>query len=333
MAKRKRLSLPASGATMPGVSPGPDMLRVGLTQPPASRASVAPVAHVAGDAAAQAALDTLADEMQSAREEGRLVQALPLQAIEAQHLVRDRLALDPVEMESLKASLRSRGQQTPIEVVAQGDGHYGLISGWRRLKALEALFAETKEARFETVQALIKPLETVSDSYLAMVEENEIRAPLSFYERAHLACEAARLGIYPTPERAVQALFANTTSARRSKIGSFVKLHKALGSALSFPEAIPEKLGLALVSTLQERPEFASRLRDVLRKARPETAGDERALLERALRRGAAQTPSQGPREVVPGVHLEVRGGKLVLSGKGVTEDLQADLIRWLTAR
>lgn len=326
MAKRKRLSLPASG---PG-TPGPDALRPGLAP---SQVPRAPVAHVAGDAAAQAALDTLADEMQSAREQGRLVQALPLHAVQAQHLVRDRLALDPAEMKSLKTSLRNRGQQTPIEVVAQEDGSYGLISGWRRLKAIEALLAETKDPRFETVQALIKPLETVSDSYLAMVEENEIRAPLSFYERAHLACEAARLGIYPTPERAVQALFANTTSARRSKIGSFVKLHKAIGPALSFPEAIPEKLGLALVSALQDRPNFATRLRDVLRKTRPETAVEERAALERALRRGAALPPSQDPREVVPGVHLEARRGKLVLSGKGVTEDLQTALIEWLTAR
>jgi hypothetical protein len=30
-----------------------------------------------------------------------------------------------------------------------------------------------------------------------MVEENEIRAGISFYERARLAAEAAKLGIYP----------------------------------------------------------------------------------------------------------------------------------------
>ena len=53
---------------------------------------------------------------------------------------------------------------------------YGLISGWRRLTALQALHAETGEARFATVQALVRRPETAADAYVTMVEENEIRA-------------------------------------------------------------------------------------------------------------------------------------------------------------
>lgn len=79
-------------------------------------------------------------------------------------------------MASLKASIRSCDQQMPIEVVALGNGRYGLISGARRLAALSALHAETGEARFATVKALLRPIKAAPKSYLAMVEENEIRA-------------------------------------------------------------------------------------------------------------------------------------------------------------
>jgi hypothetical protein len=72
-----------------------------------------------------------------------------------------------------------------------------------------------------------------------MVEENEIRAGISFYERARLAAEAAKLGIYPDAAAAIAALFTSASPAKRSKIGSFVRVHEALGHALRYPAAIP----------------------------------------------------------------------------------------------
>ncbi|MGZ2260317.1 ParB/RepB/Spo0J family partition protein [Roseobacter sp. A03A-229] len=332
MAKRKRLTPPAPRSEAAEGAPETKSVfpRYPMGVAPAAQTR-APIAQVAGEAAAQSALEELADEMRSARSTGRLVQSLPLEAITEDHLVRDRIALDAGEMETLKNSLRARGQQTPIEVVEQPGG-FGLISGWRRLHALRALHAETGEARFATIAALIKPIDTVSDSYVAMVEENEIRAPLSFYERAHLACEAVRLGVYASAAEAVKTLFANAPAARRSKILSFVKLHQGLGAALRFPEAIPEKVGLALVSALEADAGFASRLTAQLRKAAPETAEAERQVLDRALKRpGASTAPVR--QEVAPGIALEARQGRLVLSGGGVTPELQRDLLAWLAAR
>lgn len=234
-------------------------------------------------------------------------------------------------------------QQAPIEVVDLGAGQYGLISGWRRLSALQALLAETGEDRFGRIQALIKPITDASDSYIAMVEENEIRANLSFYERARLAAEAAKLGVYPTPQRAVQALFASSSSSKRSKISSFLQVHAAFETALSFPEAIPERLGLALAGATEKDPQFAPQLRDLLRKLRPETAPQERKILDRALSRagkskeapagGLEPVETQKPQEVAPGIHLEARKGRVVLSGKGVTPDLQEALAAWLANR
>ena len=116
----------------------------------------APIAQVAGDSALSAALREVTDELHAARAEGRLVQRLPLGSIEADHLVRDRIAENEDEMQALLGSIRARGQQTPIEVVDLGAGRYGLISGWRRLRALAALHEETGESRFATVQALLR---------------------------------------------------------------------------------------------------------------------------------------------------------------------------------
>lgn len=328
MAKRKRLS-PAALQEMPA-----DLETKSLSQAPVGVVprKRAPIADVAGEAATIAAMDELAQSVHAARREGRLVTSLPLDVIAEDHMVRDRMVIDADEMESLKASLRMRGQQTPIEVVETGQGAYGLISGWRRLHAFRALNIEADDARFAEIQALIKPLDSVSDAYVAMVEENEIRTDLSFYERAHLACEAARLGVYETPRAAVAALFANATSTRRSKIGSFVRLHEALGDALQFPSAIPEKLGLALVKALEAEKGFVARLKDVLRKTQSDTPEAERATLEKALRKGAGG-PTPQANEVQPGIRLEAKRGRVVLSGPGVTEDLGRKLAAWLAAQ
>jgi ParB family chromosome partitioning protein len=91
-----------------------------------------------------------------------------------------------------------------------------------------------------------------------MVEENEIRAGISFYERARLAAEAAKLGIYPDPAAAIAALFTSASPAKRSKIGSFVRVHEALGPALRYPTAIPERLGLALAAALDRDGQAAA---------------------------------------------------------------------------
>ena len=177
MAKRKRLTAPQPEYL--SQSAGLETKSNPFTAPP--------IAQVAGDASAVSALRELTDMVAEARAKGLLLQELPLDAVEASHLVRDRVAVDPSEQAALVESLRARGQQTPIDVVDRGDGalpRYGLISGWRRLSALRQIRDETGE--IDTVLAQIRVPEGSSDAYVAMVEENEIRAGLSFYERARI---------------------------------------------------------------------------------------------------------------------------------------------------
>jgi ParB-like chromosome segregation protein Spo0J len=257
---------------------------------PSLHGGSAPIAQVTGASAAAAAFEEVSAALTSARAEGRLIQRLPLDAIDAAYLVRDRLAEGAGEdLQSLIDSLRARGQQTPIEVVALEDGRYGLISGWRRLTALQRLHRETGEDRFAQVLALLRRPAAASDAYLAMVEENEIRSGLSYYERARIVARAADLGVFADEAAALRALFAAASRAKRSKIGSFLGLYHALDARLRFPAAISERLGLALARAIAADAGFGARLADRLRKAGVETPEAEQDLLQRALTEGGGQ--------------------------------------------
>lgn len=321
MAKRKRLS--AFGMVAEdGVVPAP------------AHVPVPPVARIAAETATQAALEELAAEFRQARDSGRMVLDLPLSSVKATHLQRDRMHMDPEDMASLKASIRDRGQQMPIEVVALAEGHYGLISGARRLAALTALQAETGDSHFGAVKALLRPFDAAPEAYLAMVEENEIRADLSFYERARLAYEAARLGVFDSPAAAVKMLFQHAPAPKRSKILSFVALHEALGHALRFPEAIPEKLGLALVKAIEAEPDLVRRITSDLKRVK--TAAEERTVLDRALTKRtevARQDKDAVDQDMEQGIRIQGRVGRITLTGKGVTEDMIADLVAWMERR
>ena len=332
--------------------------------PPETKSSpvaAPPIAQVARDSAATAALETLSDQMARARAAGLMLETLPLDAIEADHLVRDRLGQEEEDMAALMASLEARGQQTPIEVTAlpgPGAARYGLISGWRRLMALRALHERSGEDRFATVKALITTPETAQAAYVAMVEENEIRVGLSLYERAHIAWRAVQEGVYPTPRAALQGLYASVSRSRRSKIGSLLPVVEALGAHLRFGPAIPEKLGLALAKALEADPDLPSRLSRRLRETKPDSAEAELRLLSRSLTRsedaaGARSAPQKtskaapatssvgedltryritGALELIH--HAAQDGsGRLELTGAQVNDRLLTDLKAWLEAR
>ena len=80
---------------------------------------------------------------------------------------------------------------------------------------------------------------------------------------------------------------------------------------------------------------MGNRLRDALRKTPASDATEERARLERALKKGAAPAPrkSADPVEIAPGVMLEQKQGRMVLRGRGVDDALAADLRAWFAAR
>ncbi len=260
MAKRKRLT-PAQGLTE-----APEIKSAPLRP--------APIAQVASEAATTHALQELTDLVASARAQGRLIQSLPLTAIEAGHLVRDRLLdASDEDMETLEVSLKARGQQTPIDVVALEHGRFGLISGLRRLTALARIGAETVLAR------VIAP-ETASDAYVAMIEENEIRADLSLYERARIVFKAVEAGVFPDTRDALLTLYAATPRAKRSKIKSVVPVVEALDDVLRFPKALSERACLELARHLEEDAAFGPMIRRRLSEGAVQSAQDEADCLK-----------------------------------------------------
>ena len=280
MAKRRRLTSLPFLSPVPS-EPDPATAPVTATATSTTAPSRPPIAQVAGEAAATSALAELAETLDRARAEGRMIQSLPLDAIETDWLVRDRIALDDEGQEALIASIRARGQQAPLEVVDLRNGRFGLISGWRRLAALRSLQAETGEDRFATALAILRRPADAPEAYLAMVEENEIRVGLSYYERARIAARAVEAGVFADDTAALQTLFAAASRPRRSKIGSFLRIVRELDAALRFPAAIPERLGLRLSAALAEDPALAARIAEDLRRAAPENAEAELALLTR----------------------------------------------------
>lgn len=326
MAKRKRLTPARAGFQTPATPPSP---QVAPSRPP--------IAQVAGEAAAVSALSSLSGEWDAARAEGRLVISIPLEQVVADHLVRDRVALDDEALNELKQSLISRGQQTPIEVRDLPGGGYGLISGWRRLTALTALHKETGEARFAHIQALIRRPDDLAASYVAMVEENEIRADLSFYERARIVLKALEAGAYQTEKDALQGLFSAASYARRSKIKSFLSVVRALDGALRFPERMSERTGLAVVKILSEEG-AADRLRAALAEAPPEDAEAEAALLlsagqgaKKPRNRVETDAGNGGAGGAEPGeVRVDYLPGRMTLTGTGVTPEFRRRLKDWL---
>lgn len=334
MAKRKRLA-PRDAHLSEPLSQAP----VGKVPDHVLRPrATAPIADVAYDAANAAALSEMADTLQAAQDSGRMILSLPLDQIAEDYLVRDRLSADGEDMATLLASLRARGQQTPIEVVALDKHSYGLISGWRRLQAIRQLAQDTDEAQFKTILAVRRTPADAAATYVSMVEENEIRAGLSYYERARVTAKAVEQRVYSSEKEALNGLFGSVPRAKRSKIKSFIRIVDALDDVLLFPSALSERAGLALARALQDDPNFATRLRARLLPAVPETAEQELALLAEMVQppttptAKTAGTDSPSPpaqrRDVAPGVVAVLHSdGSMTLRGPGFTPDLRDSLI------
>jgi ParB family chromosome partitioning protein len=336
MAKRKRLT-PANPEFM---SETP-VLETKLLSPLGN----APIAQVAGEAAKHSALDELSDVVGRSVQAGLMIQSLPLDRIVADHLVRDRIspaneAVDE-DMQSLIASIQNRGQQTPIEVTyldGSGDAaRYGLISGWRRLAALRHLAGQ--DSKFSRVNALVRQPEAASDAYVAMVEENEIRVGLSYFERARIVDRAVAGGVYPTQKAALNSLFGSVSRAKRSKIGSFVSIVSALEERLKFPTHISERLGLRLAKGLDDKA-TVKRITQALGQGAA-TPAAEQALLETALSPatskggsvGKAKTaaPKPAPKTETPkDIAVSDVAGGISLTGTGVDAAFKARLAQWL---
>ncbi|WP_108262924.1 ParB/RepB/Spo0J family partition protein [Mangrovicoccus ximenensis] len=274
-----------------------------------------------------------------AREDGRVVELVPLDDIDLHALARDRRMLDRAgeAWEELKASIAARGQQVPVELGPRDgpDGKWRLISGYRRVSVLRELFEETGDPQFSEVRALIRAQRATLEDMVAMIEENEIRQDVSFYERGRICCLAAEQGVCETVDDAILALFPNSSRNRRYKIRNFTVIHTVFGPYLDYPEAIGERLGARLAQAVKDGRdhELAGVLSD--RDTKFSDPSEELALLEAfadakgpfgaakpaAPKALAADWAGEGMR-----IRASARNGKVTLKLEGIEAEDAEDL-------
>lgn len=314
MAKRKRLTAPDADTLK-------EMESGFAAKPALETKNMAPISQIAGETASAAA-DLVQQDRETAAvlskavSDGLLAITIPLDQIDRNFVARDRMEQDAEAMEELKASIRKSGQRTPIEVVKTDEG-YGLISGWRRLSALQELAVETGQGAFDTVKAFVRePLEAAA-SYLNMVEENEVRENLSHYERGRIAVVAAGQGAFASVEDAVDHLFSAASKAKRSKVRSFAMIHETLGDLLTFPMELTERTGLKLAKLLRENG--SERFRAALDGLVPSSPAEELRALEAAFEAPSGDKKSRAggrPKTIQPLEDVETKSGLVVKAAK-----------------
>jgi len=161
---------------------------------------------------------------------------IPLDQIDATALPRDRLDLDATDLADLTLSIAAHGLRMPIEVFPSlGPAPYGLISGYRRLKA-------HGELKLDTIAAFIRQPADIPAALAAMIEENEIRADITPWERARIVLTAIEQGYFDTIDDALPRLFPTYDHNRRARLRAVAEVVQHFGDhTLTEPRALSQR--------------------------------------------------------------------------------------------
>jgi ParB family chromosome partitioning protein len=169
---------------------------------------------------------------------------LPLAEIDEAALSRDRLKLEPEAQAELESSIAASGLRQPIEVFPiepAGERRWGLIAGYRRLAAFRALLERTGEARFAAIPAFVRERGSLAAALAAMVEENDIRAGVSPFERGITAVVARNQGAFGSIEEAVEGLYPNASKQKRQRLRTLAFFAEEIGGWFTAPETLSER--------------------------------------------------------------------------------------------
>ena len=118
------------------------------------------------------------------------------------------------EYDRIRTSVQTLGLDRPLVVTREpGTRDYLLHgSGSTRLRILKELFEETGEERFRWADCIVRPWEGESGVLLSYLRDNELRAGLTFIERALAVCDAKAFlerecGAGDLPPHQLEALF------------------------------------------------------------------------------------------------------------------------------
>lgn len=138
---------------------------------------------------------------------------------------KDRLNFSDADVATLAESIRQHGQQVPIMVrpIADKPGHYQIVYGRRRLRALQTLGIPAK--------ALVRSLSD-EEAILAQGQENSQRLDPSFVEKALFAAELMANG-YEQPVILDALAIDKPMLSRMTKVARAIpeSVIKAIGSA------------------------------------------------------------------------------------------------------
>jgi ParB family chromosome partitioning protein len=138
---------------------------------------------------------------------------------------KDRLSFTDADVVTLAESIKAHGQQVPIMVrpIADKPGHYRIVYGRRRLRALRSLGVPAK--------ALVRSLSD-EEAILAQGQENTQRLDPSFIEKALFAAELATSGYE-------QAVILDALAVDKPMLSRMTKV------ARSIPKPVIELIGSA----------------------------------------------------------------------------------------
>ena len=157
-------------------------------------------------------------------------------------LTRDRGGLDEAALTELRLSIAASGLRMPVELFTLSEPRppyrYGLLSGLRRLHAYRALFDLTGNDRYAAIPAFLRAPGSMAEALTSMVEENEIRAELSPWERGRIALLAREQGVFGTIEEAVAKLYPAANRMKRARLRSVAYLIDELDGFLTNPEGL-----------------------------------------------------------------------------------------------
>jgi ParB family transcriptional regulator, chromosome partitioning protein len=160
---------------------------------------------------------------------------IPLDQIDATALPRDRLDLDPIALSDLTLSIAAHGLRMPIEVFpATGPLPYGLISGYRR-------FLAHRDLNQPTIPAFIRQPADIPAALAAMIEENEIRAEITPWERASILLTALDHGHFATLDDALPALYPTYDRFRRARLRAVAEVVQHFGPTLTEPLSLSQQ--------------------------------------------------------------------------------------------
>lgn len=226
------------------------------------------------------------------------IHRIPLDEIDEASLTRDRTALDAEAQAELRQSIMANGLRLPIEVYALGSPRpphlWGLISGYRRLTA----FRELREmlgadSPYATIPALLRAPDDRVAAMVAMVEENEVRADVSPWERGLLAVRAVEDGLFPTVEEAVDALYPAADRNKRTRLRAFARLVEQLSGALTDPHTLNARQALRLAAAC--RAGFADVIRLALGSSPRDPGAQWQILLPILAEAESPEPASAGP--------------------------------------